>query len=86
VGAGALQYLYGRGVRIGRDVGFIMWDDPFWATLLTPKLTVVSQPVFKIGTAAAELLFRRIGREESMPNENPVKIILEADLIKRESV
>ena len=86
VGAGALQYLYSRGVRIGRDVGFIMWDDPFWATLLTPKLTVVSQPVFKIGTTAAELLFRRIDREESGPAENPVKVVLEADLIKRESV
>jgi DNA-binding LacI/PurR family transcriptional regulator len=86
VGAGALHYLYSRGVRIGSDVGFIMWDDPFWATLLTPKLTVVSQPVIKIGTTAAELLFRRIEKEESGPAEKPVKVVFEANLIKRESV
>jgi DNA-binding LacI/PurR family transcriptional regulator len=84
VGAGALQYMRREGIRVGKDIGFIMWDDPFWASLVDPKLTVISQPIYAMGTTAAELLFRRIERSH-LGEPKPVRMVLEVDLIRRES-
>jgi LacI family transcriptional regulator len=85
VGAGSLQYLQDRGMRPGSDIGFVMWDDPFWTRLMTPRITVVSQPVYTIGTTAAGLLFRRIRKEMTERGGQPVKVVLHARFVERGS-
>ncbi|HZX07235.1 LacI family DNA-binding transcriptional regulator, partial [Kribbella sp.] len=57
---GVLQALQERGARAGRDVGLVTFDDAPWAALVDPPLTVVAQPAYEIGTAAARLLLARI--------------------------
>lgn len=84
MGGGALKALDERKICIGRDLGFAMWDDPFWTTLIKPNITAISQPVYTIGTTAADLLFKRIEGENEY-DSGPVKVTLEADLIVRES-
>jgi LacI family transcriptional regulator len=84
MGGGALKALDERKIVIGRDLGFVMWDDPFWTTLIKPNITAVSQPVYTIGTTAADLLFKRIDGENEY-DSGPVKVTLEADLVIRES-
>ncbi|GAA1951455.1 LacI family DNA-binding transcriptional regulator [Amycolatopsis minnesotensis] len=58
---GVLEVLAARGLRLGRDIGVVAFDDAPWATLVDPPLTVVAQPAYDIGTRAAQLLLARIG-------------------------
>ncbi|WP_433018562.1 LacI family DNA-binding transcriptional regulator [Kribbella sp. CA-294648] len=57
---GVLQALQEHGIRPGRQVGIVAFDDAPWAELLDPPLTVVAQPAYEIGTVAARLLLARI--------------------------
>ncbi len=83
---GALQCLSDRDIRIPRDTGFLMWDDPYWTTLLKPKLSAISQPVYTIGTTAADLIFKRILKGDSYIDKDPIRVTLDAKLIIRESL
>jgi len=76
---GAIQEL---GLSIPEDVSFLMYDDFAWTRLTTPPLTVIAQPVYDMGVAAATALIQQIeGRKAS--NAAPA---LEPRLIKRGSV
>jgi DNA-binding LacI/PurR family transcriptional regulator len=88
MGGGAVKRMTELGVALRKDLGFVMWDDPFWTTLVKPNITVISQPVYTIGTTAAEMLFKRIEsrvEKEDHLGDNSIKVTLEADLIVRDS-
>ncbi|WP_411375072.1 LacI family DNA-binding transcriptional regulator [Arthrobacter sp. MPF02] len=76
---GAIQDL---GLSIPEDVSFLMYDDFAWTRLTTPPLTVIAQPVYDMGVAAATALIHQIQGRKS-PNSLPA---LEAQLIQRGSV
>jgi LacI family transcriptional regulator len=78
---GALQALASRGLRPGRDVGIVAFDDAPWTTLIDPPLTVVAQPAYEIGEVAAQLLLARIGGG----SRKPAATVLEARLVERAS-
>jgi LacI family transcriptional regulator len=58
---GALKTLARRGRRVPDDVAIVALDDPFWAELVQPPLTVLAQPVRRMAGAAMRLLLERIG-------------------------
>ncbi|TDV56171.1 LacI family DNA-binding transcriptional regulator [Actinophytocola oryzae] len=57
---GVLTALRSHGLRAGRDVGVVAFDDVPWAGLVDPPMTVVAQPAYELGTVAAKLLLARI--------------------------
>jgi LacI family transcriptional regulator len=57
---GALLAFRSMGISIPHDVSLIGFDDFNLATFTDPQITVVSQPVAEIGSAAARLLFDRL--------------------------
>lgn len=63
---GVLQAMRERGLRAGRDVGVVAFDDTPWTQLLDPPLSVIAQPVREVGRAAARLLLDRLrnGQED----------------------
>ena len=70
------------GLSIPEDVSFLMYDDFAWTRLTTPPLTVIAQPVYDMGMAAASALIRQIeGRKSVSPAPE-----LAASLIQRGSV
>ena len=75
-----------KNLKISYDIGFIMFDDPVWATLVKPKVTAISQPVYTLGSTTADLLFKRIIDGGQFIDKKPVRLILETELIVRESV
>ncbi|GIL27000.1 LacI family DNA-binding transcriptional regulator [Actinocatenispora comari] len=79
---GVLQELHARGLRPGRDVGLICFDDAPWAPFIDPPISVVAQPAYRIGTQAATLLVDRIG---GTADAAPRRVVLGTDLILRES-
>ncbi len=83
---GAYMAIRERKVRIPQDIAFVIFDDPEWASLVTPGVTAVRQPVYTLGSTAAELLVKRIVDGSSAIDREPVKIVLEAKLIMRDSV
>jgi LacI family transcriptional regulator, galactose operon repressor len=80
--AGAIAELETRKLRLPEQMSFVMFDDPEWATLLRPKVSVVRQPVHEIGYIAARLLMERINQPEK-PFES---VRLAAKFIERESI
>lgn len=83
---GAYQVLHEKGLKLPRDIGFMMFDDPDWATLVSPTITAIRQPVYTLGSTAAELLFRRILEGRKYMDRKPVQVVLEAQFLPRESV
>ncbi len=70
------------GLAIPADVSFLMYDDFAWTRLTNPPLTVIAQPVYNMGAAAAKALIRQI---EGLPPAAPAPKFT-ATLIRRGSV
>ncbi|MEV6874427.1 LacI family DNA-binding transcriptional regulator [Amycolatopsis sp. NPDC051128] len=79
---GVLRAMAERGLRSGRDVGIVSFDEAPWATLISPALTVVAQPAHAMGQLAARLLLDRIGERGARPATTTT---LSAQLIVRGS-
>lgn len=82
---GALQAIYERGLSIPTDIAVVAFDDAPWARYLSPPLTVVSQPAYRIGAMAAELLLRRLAGPDPDDTDGPVTTVLDPTLIVRGS-
>ena len=77
-----LRALKDRGLRVPDDLSFVMFDDFDWAALTAPPLTVVAQPIYDVGVAAATILLRRLA---GLPHHD-VTARLPATLVLRDSV
>ena len=66
---GALRVLARHRRRVPTDVALIALDDPFWAALVQPPLTVLAQPVRAMADAAMRLLQERIAGEHGGARE-----------------
>jgi LacI family transcriptional regulator len=66
-------------VRVPEDVSFASFDDVSWFELVEPPITAIGQPVTELGEAAARTLL------ELVEGRSPESVILEADLVVRES-
>jgi DNA-binding LacI/PurR family transcriptional regulator len=78
---GALAEMRAAGVRIPADIALVSVDDPPWAAVTQPPLTVLAQPVEEMAKAAMKLLIERIeGRRDE-----PRQLVLPLELRVRES-
>jgi LacI family transcriptional regulator len=77
-----IQALQALGIKIGKDVALIGFDDVDFYTLMRPSITSISQPVAELGRTAARLLLDRI--HDSGPSSN-VRVTLPVTLVQRES-
>ena len=55
-----LRYLQDRSLRMPNDVALLCFDDFSAATLVTPPVTVIQQPVSDLGQKAATMMVRRL--------------------------
>lgn len=78
---GALQAIRENRLSVPDDIILLGFDDMPWAVCLQPPLTVVAQPTYALGEAAAQLLVERIHN----PSRPVRKLMLEASLIVRAS-
>jgi LacI family transcriptional regulator len=77
-----VEAIQGLGLSVPADVSFLMYDDFAWTRLTTPPLTVIAQPVYDMGVAAASALIRQI---EGRPPLSPAPEF-SATLVRRGSV
>jgi LacI family transcriptional regulator len=83
IAIGALKALHDRGLGVPGDLSVVAFDDLPEAMLVSPFLTVISQPAYEMGRQAAGLLLQRLSGEG--PRE-PQEIVLPVKLIERQSV
>jgi LacI family transcriptional regulator, galactose operon repressor len=68
-------------LRVPRDVSIVGFDDIPEASLVTPSLTTVRQPLQEMGATAVRLLRRLMDEPETTPRRTE----LATELIVRES-
>jgi DNA-binding LacI/PurR family transcriptional regulator len=78
---GAIRAIRAAGLSIPGDIAIVAVDDPPWAELIDPPLTVVAQPVRKMAETAISMLLERIERGPS----EPVTVVMPLELRIRES-
>jgi LacI family transcriptional regulator len=80
---GTMETVRERGIRIPGELSVIGFEDSDFARLLNPAITVVKRPLLQIGRQMAHLLLQEINEKER--SEQPVKLVVPTELIKRES-
>ena len=60
---GAIQAARARGLRVPEDLSVVGFDDVEGATIVTPKLTTVRQPLAEMGRTGVSLLMRLLAGE-----------------------
>lgn len=78
---GALRAIKKMGLIIPDDIGIVCFDDSDWASILEPSITVVRQPVYQMGSMAAELLIKKIEDNKNNLNQIPSMVTLNTELI-----
>jgi len=78
---GALMAIREANLKVPGDIAVIGFDDLHIASLSTPRLTTIRQPLYQLGKAAVGLLVERIKAR----TDRPRKIIIEPELVIRES-
>jgi DNA-binding LacI/PurR family transcriptional regulator len=78
---GAARALRAAGVGIPDDISLIGFDDTEQASMMHPTLTTISQPMYEIGRAAAEILIGQINRKNGVPEHRKFDV----RLVERES-
>jgi LacI family transcriptional regulator len=63
IAIGAIQAARARGVRVPEDLSVVGFDDVEYATIVTPALTTVRQPLAEMGRTAVSLLTRLLERQ-----------------------
>ncbi|KQV40773.1 MULTISPECIES: LacI family DNA-binding transcriptional regulator [unclassified Rhizobium] len=70
------------GLAIPDDLSLVSFHDADWTSVTTPPVTVVRQPVYRLGETAAKLLVERLNGDGTEAN----RIVLQTEVIERASV
>ena len=79
---GTMEALRERGLSVPKDMGLVCFDDVEHLAVLSPILTVIDQPAQTFGSLGVQLLLERM---TGKANSRPRRIILQTDLIVRQS-
>lgn len=82
IAIGALEACRENKISIPQDLSLITFDDPVFASYLSPPLSAIEQPITKIAEMSVAMLYRRIKN----PNEEKRKVLLEPKMNIRGSV
>lgn len=84
---GTMKFLKEKNIKIPEQISIIGFDDFKWPSITNPPLSVVKQPVTKIGEKVSELILKRIEENNNDTNNASKKRILrlKTQLIIRES-
>ena len=84
IAIGSLMALQEKKVAIPAEMSFVTFGNMDWTTLVTPALTVITQPTVEMGLQAAEIVLDHLSARRRGPYSRK-KVILEPELIVRGS-
>lgn len=86
LGEAAIFAIRERGLRMPDDISLVMFDDVPWAVLIQPRVTVINQPTHNMGYMSFRILEQRLKEDEGGHiGKTPVKVVMQPELIERES-
>ena len=85
VAIGALTEFNKQGVKIPEDISIVGFSNWFMSSVISPTLTTIDQPGFKMGKTAFKQLYKEIKAIKNKKPKAPKIITLETELISRES-
>ncbi|HAM80007.1 LacI family DNA-binding transcriptional regulator [Ornithinibacillus bavariensis] len=81
MGVGVLKAAQELGLKVPEDIQIIGFDGISLGEKITPSITTMKQPIYEMGTRAAQLLIQQINE----PNQQVQHEKYEVTLVKRES-
>ncbi|WP_298763090.1 LacI family DNA-binding transcriptional regulator [uncultured Polaribacter sp.] len=85
VAIGAISEFNNQGIKVPEQINVIGFSNWFMASVISPSLTTINQPGFEMGKNAFKLLYKEIKDKKKKKVINYKNIVLETDLIIRES-
>jgi LacI family transcriptional regulator len=85
VAIGAISEFNKLGIKVPEQIKVIGFSNWFMASVISPSLTTINQPGFEMGKKAFKLLYKEIKDKKKRKIINYKNIVLETDLIVRES-
>lgn len=79
---GTLRAMRDLGLSYPDDVSLIGFDDSSWAAVMNPPLSMIEQPMLRLGALATERLLAQIGGDSAAPTT----YTLESRMVERASV
>jgi LacI family transcriptional regulator len=80
---GVLQAVRQMGLAVPDDLSLVAFDDQPWASVVSPPLTIIEQPIEELGRQGLDLLLEQIATRGELP---PTRRTLPVRLIERQSV
>lgn len=77
------KVFHGKGIRVPEDIQLIGFDDIRLASLVTPELTTIAQPIEDIGKKAAELIINKAVTDESKEYVFDTKLVVRQTTMKK---
>ncbi|GAA4971835.1 LacI family DNA-binding transcriptional regulator [Algibacter aquimarinus] len=85
VAIGAMTEFNNQGVKVPEDISIVGFSNWFMSSVISPTLTTIDQPGFKMGKTAFKQLYKEIQAIKNNKPKRPKTITLETKLIERES-
>ena len=82
IAEGVVDALRDLGKHVPRDISTVIFSNPPWASIISPRFTCVAQPELAIGAKAAELIVDRLEN----PHHECETYVLPVDVFTRESI
>lgn len=85
VAIGAMSEFNKCGVKIPEDISIVGFSNWFMSSVISPSLTTINQPGYKMGKIAFKQLYKEIKAIKNKRPKKPKIITLETELVKRDS-
>ena len=85
VAIGAITEFNKRGVKIPEDISIVGFSNWFMSSAITPTLSTIDQPGYKMGKIAFKQLYKELKSMKKGKEVHPRIIELETALVKRDS-
>ncbi|WP_411766759.1 LacI family DNA-binding transcriptional regulator [Winogradskyella sp. A3E31] len=85
VAVGALNTFNKNNIKVPEDIAIVGFSNWFMSSVISPSLTTINQPGYKMGRKAFKLLFSEIKKRKAQEPINFKTVELPTDLIIRES-
>jgi len=85
VAIGAIAEFNEQGIKVPDQINVIGFSNWFMASVISPSLTTINQPGFKMGKEAFKILYKEIKNKKKKKSVSYKELVLETDLVIRES-
>lgn len=85
VAIGAMTLFLEKGIKIPEQINIVGFSNWFMSSIISPSLTTVDQPGFKMGKKAFKILYKEMMAKKKNKNFDYKQVVLDTELVIRDS-